>query len=120
MSNHTVTLDFGTGTDFPAKRFHCSAPAGSLCHAYYECSCEVWSDEGIVHGKPFHRDSGDVIHFGHWRNDECRLEDWFDGCDEVMRGEVTIPVRPSWDGDYYQFDVTPESTELGVAARAVL
>lgn len=107
MSTHTLTIDFGTGQDTATLSFRCTAPAGELCHALYECSCEEWTDEGVVHGKPFHLDMDDVTHFGYWRNDECRLEDWFDGSDEVVRGSVTVPVRPTWDGGYYGFDITP-------------
>lgn len=106
MSAHTVTIDYGTGAPFPTLSFRCNAPAGEPCHAYYECSCEEWEREGVVHGKPFHIDSGDETHFGYWRNDECRLQDWFENSDEAVVGSVSVPVTAKYTGGWYEFDIT--------------
>lgn len=107
---HTVTIEWTPlgATDYT---FRCLAPADSLCHAVYTCTCEEWQDGGVVDGAPWHIPYGGgdpddveaVRHFGVLDEAECGLRDWFENSDEAMRGSITFPVTAEWDGDMCLF-----------------
>lgn len=117
MSGHTVTAEW-TDWHIPRLAFRCEAPAESLCHAVYgaDCVCETWSEAGIEAGHPFHvvtewddeaKTTVEVRHVGQFDPKTCNLRDWFENADECLRGSITFPVNGSWEGDFYQFEVTP-------------
>lgn len=109
MSNHVVELDFADEWRDPDKSFRCLAPADSLCHAYYSCDCTEWPREGIIHGKPWHTNWEDESHFGVWKQNECRLEDWFYNSDSPLSGKITVAIDPEWDDGHYEFHVDGEA-----------
>lgn len=99
MSDHWVEIEF-EDSDWPDKQFFCEAPTDSLCHAYFSCDCDEWYWEGIIHGKPVHEGSDDEFHWGEWRQNECRFEDWFYNTDGPLAGRIKVDVKPEWDDGY--------------------
>jgi len=102
--HHGIDIRFDGDDERPSIYFRCDAPSDGLCHVVYDCSCESWHSEEMVDGIPQHRDSDDEVHMGRFVA-ECRLDDWFDNSDEVLSGDVTIPIRPEWVEGYYIFHV---------------
>ncbi|MDM8086326.1 hypothetical protein QUV83_16245 [Cellulomonas cellasea] len=113
MSDHSVTVEWDRD-GYPRYSFTCTAPAESDCHAHYECECESWVNSGIEDGKPWHSPEewheGDglseeieVRHFGRFDAESCGLRDWFENCDDVMRGSITFPIKTEWHGGSYTF-----------------
>ena len=106
---HEVILDAADGEPRPT-RLVCNAGPEGLCHAVWTCDCEVWNEEGIRNGVPAHQPGGDgeddnegVWHAGTFDPDKCNLQDWFDNSDECVFGEIRVPVREVWHGDYVTF-----------------
>jgi len=102
MAEHEVTAEWGVhgGVEYT---FRCNAPAESLCHAVYDCTCEEWTDGGVEDGVPYHTVGSDdpvdietIRHYGRFEPDECNERDWFENSDECLRGKVTFAV----DGQY--------------------
>jgi hypothetical protein len=113
--HHHVTIDYGRDGYAPSLSLTCSAPADSWCRAEWECACEEFSwSETTPDGRPVHTTydpdaDDDVEHVGSFGG-ECTLVDWFAGSDEVMRGKVTVPAEPKWDGNGYEFVLGGEAS----------
>lgn len=111
MGDHQVTIDWGSGTWAPTLTLRCDAPPDALCHAVYDCPCEEYTATGVHDGRPWHTsyETDDLTserHYGRFEPDQCTLVDWFDAADEQMRGQVTLPVRAQWEGDFWTFHPT--------------
>ncbi len=107
--DHTVTAEWDRRGWGPEFTFHCHAPALSPCHAMWTCDCESLAEQGIRDGIPWHRAyESDDEHTGELNPQECSLRDWFENTDEALRGSVTFPVTPDWQGDYVLFNAVDE------------
>jgi hypothetical protein len=116
-THHSVTIDYGKD-GYPATlSLTCSAPADAPCRAEWTCDCEEfsWSGNG-TDGLPVHttwseESDDEVEHVGTFGTG-CNIADWFADSDDVMRGKVTVPVTPRWDGDCFEFllDTITEAT----------
>lgn len=109
-TNHTVTLDWGTGEMWPRETLNCNAPEQSMCHVVWDCECESWDAQGIAAGRPWHSlDGGESpVHHGKFDAGECNLRNWHENSEETLRGSLTIPVTPEFQGDHYTFSVDGE------------
>jgi hypothetical protein len=107
---HIVTVEFEEGYG-QHVRMTCHAPADSMCHAEFDCECELWWNTGVEDGRPWHAtdyDNPDAErHYGKFTPDFCNLREWFSNSDDPMSGSVSFPVEASFEGDYYSFKPTP-------------
>lgn len=116
---HVAVLDFTDG--YARASLRCHAAPDAMCHAEYDCDCERWFSEGVEDGLPWH-DAGDyseskkVRHVGRFV-DRCGLSDWAENSEEWLYGEVTVPVRAEWQGDFYTFHFTPAASATAGAER---
>ncbi len=115
MPDHTLTIDFDRYGDV-VTTINCHAPADARCHVQYRCDCEEINNHRIVDGVPQHTawtydnegDETEVTHVGEFDPTFCHLAEWHDNSDEDVRGKITVPVTPSWEGEFYLFDITPK------------
>lgn len=106
VADHEVTLAVDGG--YATREFVCNAPAESLCHADFDCGCEHYYHASIRNGVPSHRPDprdDDTWHTGRFDPTFCNLRDWFEADDgESLTYRVTLPVRATWEGDFYSFE----------------
>lgn len=98
---HLLTIEFD-GDLRPTLSLTCKAGGHAECRAHFTCDCETWAERGGNADAPWHAqddDMGDLMerHYGTWG--DCNLVDWLDSDDEIVRGKITLPVRPEWDYD---------------------
>lgn len=126
---HTVRLEFD-GWNAPGCTFKCTAPAESGCHLEWECNCdEIWSVETDEDGNRYHETEVEVPithtsdegvtyieyefeeqrHYASVNLNYCNYADWLDAVGtEALTGEITVAVRPEWDGDGFLFEIEGE------------
>lgn len=122
-TDHKVRLEFdGWG---PYATLKCTAPAESGCHLEWGCDCdEIWSVETDADGNRYHEatreepvdEDGETIwvevderHYASVSLDYCNYADWLDAVGtEALTGEITVAVRPEWDGDGFLFEIAGE------------
>lgn len=115
MSDHSIVIDLQR-PGFP--RFDCNAPAGSPCHAKWECECETIWGYRRIRGNPAHdttmegpEELGNEVHVGHYDNTHCNLTEWHDNQDEAVEGTVRVDVKPVNEIDYVTFTATAARVE---------
>lgn len=103
---HRVEVSF---YGYPSSRLICHAPGDAPCKAVWDCECETIFDYLVTReGKPTHLpDPYDKHHWheGRFDHTQCSLADWFENDDEPLQGTVTLDVTPTWEGDFYTFQV---------------
>lgn len=112
---HTVTLEWDKD-GYLRSTLNCPDAPESLCHAVYNCDCEEYGAEGVADGRPWHSpyayDEAPslVRHRGVFDPAVCNLRDWFDNEDDpIVTSSITVPVKPVWTGDGYEFHLTNEA-----------
>ena len=109
MSDHSIIYDL----QYPGNgELECHAAPDAVCHAIFDCDCEVFHDFHVVDGAPHHYSTYDdgltvrAHHVGRFDAEECNLRTWHENSDEDVAGKVRVYVKEEWSADYVEFHAT--------------